>query len=97
MFENAISQDEAEKKWCPFARVSGFDNRKEQYKTVHTDNGPSYNRQIIHERDFVDTQDPEELTRKNLMPSTCLCLASKCMAWRWTYYGYGYCGLVVKP
>lgn len=110
-----VTEDEAQKKWCPFVRLSaikgynGPDDDKD--RLVHS-GSPSYNRQFI--QDFPISQDLESggrHTRLNAVPSSCLCVASACMAWRWTRTNiddgeggtkpstdtYGYCGLAGVP
>lgn len=76
-----MTEDEAKKRWCPFARL--------------------YNMNRAHE--MVSAPEPE-------WPAQCACIASACMAWRWTDPLYqnpalaelnkdrnGHCGLAGKP
>lgn len=90
-----MTEDEAETKWCPFARVIT--------SVLDLENGRNIGYAGSHNR--LPTENGIKL------PTHASCCGSACMAWRWhskkaesgvEYYGLdesldGYCGLVGKP
>lgn len=100
---NTVTEEAAKTKWCPFARVTEIDDRQ----TSKPDSGsligphtPSYNRQYVQDFDLKQELQPGgRHARFNVIPTTTLCLASECMAWRWVRepdqrtVGLGQCGL----
>ena len=74
-----MTEAEAMKKWCPFARVLLPVNQSgNRVSTFH--------KRIAGESDRKHYEEQE---------ADCKCLASGCMAWRWSEHGdeHGYCGL----
>lgn len=107
----ATKEVDAKEKWCPFARVSSVDGRgsKDDPGRLFAPGQPAYNRQWVQDFDSQQALQPGgSPTRHNLIPSTCRCLGSACMAWRWMHdpdeagaehveeHG-GYCGLAGYP
>lgn len=79
-----MTEDEARKRWCPFARVP--------------DGGGADGRQLTatnrHAGDKSGRDGKPRILRGNAM-----CIASECMAWRSEHnaMGHGFCGLAGAP
>lgn len=65
-----MTEDEAKTKWCPHARVVCYDDE------APPEYIPPANRAAISEAGH---------RRINNNPETSRCIASACMAWRWTF------------
>ena len=82
-----MNENEAKTKWCPFVRFQPIGNDGNAQKNAGCGNRVG------------GTVEEEPL----LNPSTCRCIASQCMAWRWGYEiddkktKEGYCGLAGEP
>ncbi len=66
------TEEEAKTKWCPFARIAAIATLN---GTAAPTNIPTYNRLL---RAFEDN------SAKDIRDTSCNCIASECMAWRWT-------------
>lgn len=95
-----MTEDEANTKWCPFARVIEADmKRGGGYQ--HPAQQTAYNRLNVYgigERGTADTIPKAAWTR------AANCIGSACMAWRWEHdqpyhppSERGFCGLAGRP
>lgn len=104
-----MTEDEAKTKWCPFARVrdisfdyheildasEDLDLEEGHSRIVGPFSGPAANRFNF------DKEGGARGERDLKLASGSLCIASACMAWRWSTVPYanepkggrGYCGL----
>jgi hypothetical protein len=81
-----LTEAEARDRWCPFARAANFD---------HDAHLPAGSVPVVINR----WGHGNERSRPH---GDCMCLASRCMAWRWQGSEdrperRGYCGLAGKP
>jgi hypothetical protein len=92
-----VTESEARKKWCPFARVLLPVNQ-------------AGNRISTFHLQLAKKSDPRDHEYYLQQEADCNCLGSRCMAWRWAGYrkvrsgvvpqqdeAHGYCGLSGNP
>ncbi len=79
------SEEQARKKWCPEARVATGYTVDGKFQTEAQ--SPAFNRMSN--------------SCKISFPNSARCIASDCMAWRWSggarHFTEGYCGLAGQP
>lgn len=85
-----MTPDEAKSKWCPFARAISSEKESTGTHIVHMP--VSFNRVGV------------EGASNTFLGPPHMCIADKCMAWRWGYdqngnlnETHGYCGLAGEP
>lgn len=79
-----MREEDARKKWCPFARVAKAVGSTPTGQTV-----PSF-------QAVMNRIDPPT-TGRPILPDAALCIGSLCMAWRESGASEGYCGLAGEP